>query len=202
MKIDVFAHILPLKYKEELQKRAGADFYGAEWFELIPTLYELDRRFQIMDAFGDYAQVLTLSSPPIEAVVGPKDAVELARLANEEMAELVYKYPHRFIAAVGCLPMSDIEASLEEVDYVINELHFRGVQVFTNILGKPLDSPEFMPLYEKMSSYGLPIWIHPHRVAFTPDYVRALAVGHAGLAVRYVHRHDAPGGERRHGEVS
>jgi len=49
-------------------------------------------------------------------------------------------------------------------------LKFRGVQIFTPVNGKPLASPEFMPLYEKMSQYDLPIWIHPARGRNTPDY--------------------------------
>jgi len=94
----------------------------------------------------------------------------LAKLANDEMAELVLKYPDRFAAAVAALPMIDMEATLKEVDRSINELKFRGVQINTPINDKPLDSPEFLPLYEKMSQYNLPIWIHPVREANFSDY--------------------------------
>ena len=114
MKIDVFPHILPLKYKEALFDKAPPDFYGSSWVDATPSLYDLDIRFQIMDKFEDYAQILTLGSPPIEEVVGLEDAVELAKLANDEMAELVMKYPYRFVAAVASLPMNDLDASLRE----------------------------------------------------------------------------------------
>jgi aminocarboxymuconate-semialdehyde decarboxylase len=60
---------------------------------------------------------------------------------------------------------------LKEVDRAINELMFRGVLIYTPINGKPLDSPEFMPLYEKMSQYDLPILIHPMRSIDYPDYI-------------------------------
>jgi predicted TIM-barrel fold metal-dependent hydrolase len=46
----------------------------------------------------------------------------------------------------------------------------RGVQIFTPTNDKPLDSPEFMPLYEKMADYKLPIWIHPTRPDTVADY--------------------------------
>lgn len=170
MKIDVFSHIMPIKYKEALFDKAPSGFYASQYVDVVPTLYDLDMRFRIMDKFEDYVQILTLASPPIEAIVGPQDAVELAKLANDEMAEMVMKYPYRFIAAVACLPMNDIDAALKEADRAINNLNFRGVQIFTNINGKPLDSPEFMPLYEKMASYDLPIWLHPVRPITVADY--------------------------------
>ena len=170
MKIDVFPHILPNRYKEALKSKAAPGFYQEDIIDACPTISDLDMRFRVMDRYGDYVQVLTLVSPPVENVVGPKDAVELAKIANDEMAELVKKYPDRFISAVACLPMSDIDAALKEVYRAITELRFRGVQIYTSINGKPLDSPEFMPLYEKMTHYNLPIWIHPVREKSVPDY--------------------------------
>ncbi len=170
MKIDIFPHILPVKYKEALYKAAPRGFHLKNVIESLPTLFDLEHRFRIMDKYEGLVQVLTLSSPPVEQFADPAKAVDLAKLANDEMAELVQKYPDRFVAAVACLPMNNVGAALKEVDRAINDLNFRGVQVFTPINDKPLDSPEFMPLYDKMSHYDLPIWIHPHRTADYPDY--------------------------------
>jgi predicted TIM-barrel fold metal-dependent hydrolase len=170
MKIDIFPHILPIKYKEALYKIAPPGFYIQDVIETLPTLFDLEHRFRIMDKFEGLMQVLTLSAPPIEQIGDSRKAVDLAKLANDEMAELVLKYPDRFAAAVAALPMIDMEATLKEVDRSINELKFRGVQINTPINDKPLDSPEFLPLYEKMSQYNLPIWIHPVREANFSDY--------------------------------
>ncbi len=172
MKIDMFPHILPLKYKEALVKRLPSAAYRP--YQLIqegfPTLTDLESRFTIMDKHEGLVQVLTLTIPFVERVAEPKGAVELAKLGNDELAELVGKYPDRFVAAIGNLPMNDIDAALDELDRIVNELHFRGIQICTNINGKPLDAPEFMPLYEKMEKYNLPILLHPMRSATTPDY--------------------------------
>ena len=168
--IDIFPHILPIKYKEALYKIAPSGFYIKDVIETLPTLFDLDHRFRIMDKFEGLVQVLTLSAPPIEGIADPEKAVDLAKLANDEMAELVLKYPDRFTAAVASLPMNNMDAALKEVDRAINDLKFRGVQVNTPTNDKPLDSPEFMPLYEKMSQHDLPIWIHPQRSADYADY--------------------------------
>ena len=170
MKIDIFSHILPVKYKEALYKMAPPGFYIQDVIETLPTLFDLDHRFRIMDKFEGMMQILTLSAPPIEQIGDSRKAADLAKLANDEMAELVLKYPDRFAAAVAALPMIDMEATLKEVDRAINDLRFRGVQINTPINNKPLDSPEFLPLYEKMSKYNLPIWIHPVREADFSDY--------------------------------
>lgn len=147
MKIDIFAHILPPRYKEALKNRTalGDKMQVLEdKIRACPSISDLDVRFRVMDRYEDYVQVLTIVQPPVENMVGPKDAVELARIANDEMAELVAKYQDRFVAAVACLPMSDIDSALEEADRAITELRFRGVQIYTSINGKPLDSPELV----------------------------------------------------------
>lgn len=169
MKIDIFPHILTPKYKEAFRKINGSETF-ARMHDVISTLSDLNHRFRIMDEHDGLVQVLTLSSPPAEKFVNPKEALDLARLANDEMAELVLKYPDRFIAAVASLPMNNMDAALDEVDRAIKDLHLKGVQIFTPINDKPLDSPEFLPLYEKMCQYDLPIWIHPQREPDYPDY--------------------------------
>ena len=170
MMIDIYPHILPIKYKEALDKKGGEGFYLRTVDDALPALWDLESRFRIMDRYRGLTQVLTLASPPVEIVVELKDAIELSMIANDEMAELVIKYPDRFVAAVACLPMNDIDAALKELDRAINELHFKGVQLFSNINGKPLDHPDFIPLYERMSQYDLPVWIHPQRDISYSDY--------------------------------
>jgi aminocarboxymuconate-semialdehyde decarboxylase len=168
-KIDMFCHILPRKYNEALLNKAKPCYY-LEANRGRPALADLDIRFRVMDKFEGLRQVLTLGAPALEYVFSPKDAVELARIANDEMAELVNKYPDRFVAAAACLPMNDIDASIRETERAIQELNFKGVQIFSSINGKPLDRPEFKGLYEKMAQYDLPIWIHPARDNNIPDY--------------------------------
>ena len=168
-KIDLFCHILPKKYNEALLKKSRP-CYNHEINRNRPALTDLELRFKTMDKFDGLKQVLTLGAPPIEFANSRQDAVDLARMANDEMAELLNKYPGRFVAAVASLPMSDVDASLREADRAINELNFKGVQIFSSINGKPLDSPMFQGLYEKMAQNDLPILIHPVRDRNVPDY--------------------------------
>jgi len=170
MKIDVFTHIIPPKYKEGLHKKmAGA--WQLKLMEAFPTLFDLDARFRVMDKYEGLLQVICTGAPALEDAAPPKDTVELAKIANDEMAELVRKYPDRFVAAVACLPMNDVDAALQELDRAFRDLNFRGIQLHSDINGKPLDSPEFEPIYAKMTEYNLPILLHPEtRTNRIPDY--------------------------------
>jgi predicted TIM-barrel fold metal-dependent hydrolase len=124
-----------------------------------------------MDAFAPLAQVLTIGpTPPLETFAQPKHAVDLARVANDEMAELVEKYPESFVAGIALLPMNDIEAALAEAERAVKDLGLRGIYLHSNINGKPLDSPEFLPLFEMMARHDLPVYIHPYRGTEFPDY--------------------------------
>lgn len=169
VKIDGYAHISPARYTEALRREFPA-FHG-QILGFTPPLFDMEARFQVMDEFGPMAQVLTVGPvPPLEVFADAKRATVLARLANDEMAELVSAYPDRFVAAIALLPMNDVDAALEESDRAIKELGFRGIYVHSNINGKPLDAPEFLPFFEKMAAYDLPIYIHPWRGNDFPEY--------------------------------
>src|SRR4029453_10499900 len=112
----------------------------------IPVLTDLDLRFRIMDRYEGYVQVLTLCSPPIEAYAAPDLAADLARLANDGMAEIGERPPERFPAFVASLPMNSPDAALREIDRAIDHLGATGVQIFSNVNGKPHAAPEYRPV--------------------------------------------------------
>ena len=160
MKIDIFAHFLPKKYSDMLHQKAE-DQVRMWSGNRNPGLSNIEVRLRVMEMYPDVTQVLTVATPPLETLVTTSEAIELARIANDEMAEVVSKYPNKFLSAVACLPLGDIDAAIREADRAITQLHFRGVQMFTAINGEPLGAPKFRPLYEMMAQHDLPIWIHP-----------------------------------------
>lgn len=169
LKVDAYAHISPPRYTEVLKKDYPG-FYNGILSKRRP-LFDLEERFRTMDLFPDVVQVLTVGPvPPLEAFADPVRAVDLAKLANDEMAELVRTHRDRFVAAIALLPMNNMEEALKEADRAIMDLGFKGIYVHSNINGKPLDSEEFLPLYEKMARYNLPIYIHPWRSDSFADY--------------------------------
>jgi predicted TIM-barrel fold metal-dependent hydrolase len=145
-------------------------------FPEVPTLWDIDARLRLMDQFDDYQQVLSLANPPIEMLGGPNLTPELARIANDGLAELCRRHPDRFPSFVASMPTNNVEACLAEIDRAIGQLGARGIQVFTNVLGKPLSAPQFRPIFERMARrHDLPVWIHPIRGPQFPDYATETA---------------------------
>lgn len=171
-RIDISAHILPPRYWEALRAIAPPGFYLEKRVSGIPVLVDLDARFRVLDQFPAYAQVLSLALPPIEAVAPPGKSAELARIANEELAALVARYPDRFPTAVAGLPLNNVAATLEELEHAVGGLGLRGVQLFTHVNGTPLDAPELLPIFEAIAALDVPVWLHPARGATPPDYPR------------------------------
>jgi aminocarboxymuconate-semialdehyde decarboxylase len=170
-KVDVFNHIWPKAFHARLEE-VTPDMRGIARRSLeVPMIIDLGERFRIMDLFEDYQQVLSLASPPLELVGPPGLATELARIGNDGQAELVDRYPERFPSFIASLPMNDPDSAVTEAQRCIGELGAAGVQIFTNVNGKPLDAPEFRPLFEAMAAADRPIWVHPARGADFPDYL-------------------------------
>ncbi len=170
MKIDIFNHIIPQKYFEKMVNISPRGKDIQKRVRAIPSMVDLDVRFRIMDLFEEYVQVICLANPPIEALGPPPVSREMAELANDSMAELVKKYPDRFPGFIASLPMNDPQGLLVEAERAIKDLGAVGVQVYSNVLGRPLDKPETMPLFDLMASLDRPVWIHPARGADFPDY--------------------------------
>ena len=170
MKIDVFPHILPRRYFDRMLRVAPPGMALQKRMSGIPVLVDVEERLRIMDRYEGYVQVLTLANPPLEVVGGPSETPELARLANDGMAELVAARPERFPGFVASLPMNNPDAALREIDRALDDLHATGVQVYTNVAGRPLDLPEYQPIFDRMAQRDLPIWLHPARPAEVADY--------------------------------
>lgn len=89
----------------------------------------------------------------------PKDGLEVARFLNDDLANLVNKYPKKYIG-LGSLPMQDSELAVQEL-FRIRELGLKGVQVGSNIEDKNLNEPDFYPVWEACEKLGLAVLVHP-----------------------------------------
>lgn len=169
MKIDIFNHFTPIKVYEQFRTLAP-DNPGLKAFAALPALWDLPARLRLMEQFPDCQHVLSLSNPPLELLAGPNQTPELAKLANDELAAVSGKHPDLFPTFAASMPANNPDASIREAERAIKTLGARGIQLFTNVNGKPLSSPELFPLFEYMAAQDLPIWIHPMRGPQFSDY--------------------------------
>jgi predicted TIM-barrel fold metal-dependent hydrolase len=169
MKIDIFNHIFPKRFFEKYIDRGSAGKDIGKRVSNIRTIVDVDARLRLLDEFGDYVQVISLPLPPLEIIAGPTRSPQLAREGNDGLAELVAHHD-RFIGFAASLPMNDPDAALAEMQRAVDDLGAFGVQIYTNVAGKPLDAPEFLPIFEEAARRDLPVWIHPARGADFTDY--------------------------------
>src|ERR1700758_2883765 len=99
------------------------------WPELKSRLLDIqERRIAEMDKHGIATTILSLNAPAVQAIPDTKRADEIARRANDYLAEQVARRPDRF-QAFAALPMQDPELAAKELTRCVNELGFRGALV-------------------------------------------------------------------------
>lgn len=172
MKIDSFCHLLPKAYADRffaiddspalknLQERTRG----------IPALTDMDLRFRQMDEFGEYKQIINVAAPPFEDLGDERRNAEMARIANDGLAELVQDHPDRFAGFCAAVSLDDVEVAMAEVDRAFDELGAVGVQIYCHVKGEPMDHARFDPFYEKIAKSGKLIQVHPNRTSAWPDY--------------------------------
>ncbi len=169
-KLDIYNHVMPKPVIDRILELAPQMGGILKRMTNIPMLNDIEARVRMMQGWPGYQQVLTIANPPIEAVASPTDSPALARLCNQELKKICDAKPDMFPAWVASLPMNNVPKALEEMDRAIAE-GARGIQIFTNVQGRPLDEPEFFPIFERATNHHkVAIWMHPARGANSPDY--------------------------------
>lgn len=133
------------------------------------TFYDANRQASDMTAGGIDMAVITVSNPWVES---------LYRYANDEISRVVQEYPERFVG-IGMLPLSKPAVALEELDRIVKDLHMKGVAILSNANGKPIDSPEFWPVFEKVAKLDVPVFLHPGqaRNKLLRNYMMGASIG-------------------------
>ena len=168
MRIDAYTHFFPAKYFQRLMDSKVPDI-GKRVSE-VPAIHDLDTRRRVIDSFPDYKQIISVALPPIGTWTSADKAEETAQVANDGLAELCQKYPDQFAGFIAEVPLTAPDAGVRESERAMRELGACGVQIVTNVNGKPLDRPEFAPFFAAMNKTKTTVWVHPTRTARTPDY--------------------------------
>lgn len=124
-------------------------------FTFAPKLHKADVHLADMDEAGIDMSIFGLAQWNVAGR-------EICHIINYESAEVVAKYPDRFLCA-ATVPVGDVEGSVEEIEYAIKELKLHAVVLLTSMIGITLSDREYMwPIYKKVQELGVPILIHPN----------------------------------------
>lgn len=153
-RIDVHHHIFPPGYVQALRRMEVTETGGVP----LPR-WTGDQALAIMDRQGIATAVTSISAPGV-SVGDASLARDLARQCNEFAAELIRAHPGRF-GGFAILPLPDVPAALEELNYALDVLHLDGVVLMTNVDGHYLGDPVFEPVLAELNRRRVPTFVHP-----------------------------------------
>ena len=157
--IDVFAHVLPPRFYARMRE-VEPTIPKRYAFFANPVLTDMDLRRSHWD--GKSKQVISHVNALPEDYVGPEEAAELCKMANDELLEMFEANRDMFEATVLMVPMNNIDEAVRIVrEDVAGNPDVVGVQVFTRALGESIAAPQFMPLFAALEEVGAPTWLHP-----------------------------------------
>lgn len=187
--VDIHAHYFPEAYLRVIETEGGAFGVTLDRSDpkgpaikvgpvlggaLKPAFWDLDRRLKEMDRQGIQVHALSLTLPMVYWADG-KLGLRLAQVVNDAMAAAHTAHPHRFVG-LATLPLQDPPAALRELDRAATLPGIRGVYLGTNVNGRELSDPDFLPVWERIHALKLPVFLHPLNV-----------IGAQRLAPYYLH---------------
>ncbi len=137
------------------------------WIELKARLLDIqDKRLTLMDAHGIETMILSLNAPAVQAIAETGRAIEVARRANDALAEECARRPDRF-RAFAALPMQDPEEAASELERCVKELGFVGALVNGFSQRSDTDAllyydlPEYRGFWATVAGLDAPFYLHP-----------------------------------------
>lgn len=154
-RVDVHYHIIPRPYVEVLADRGITGSTYVKFPRWTPDL-----ALKRMDRDGVETALTSLSTPGVwfgDRVL----ARELSRLCNEFQARMVSDFPGRF-GSLAILPLPDVDAALEELEYALDELGHDGVVLLASSEDRYLGDPAYEELFAELDRRETVVFIHPH----------------------------------------
>src|SRR5437899_218466 len=175
MKIDLHTHILPKSWPN-LRERYGYGGFvhlehrgpgcarmmidGASFREIDDHCWDPKRRLEHCETHAVDVQVLSTVPVMFSYWAKPRDTLDLARILNDHIAEVVRTHPKRFVG-LGTLPMQDADLAVPELERCVRDLGLAGVQIGSHVDGKNLDHPDLFPVFQAAERLGAAVFVHP-----------------------------------------
>lgn len=137
------------------------------WDDFTRRLLDLgSERLDHMDGSGIEMALLSLNAPGLQAILDADEALRIARIANDRMAEAAALHPGRY-AGLAALPMHDPDVAARELERCVRELGLKGClvngfqQVGSADDTRYYDQAEYRSFWATVAELDVPFYLHP-----------------------------------------
>jgi aminocarboxymuconate-semialdehyde decarboxylase len=123
-------------------------------------LTSVEQRLRDMDKMGVEIQAISVSPFQFMYALPVEHGRKTARMTNENLAEIVQKHPDRFVALAN-VPLQAPDAAVEELEYCVKRLGFRGVEIGTNVAGQEVSRGRDR-FWGKVQELDVMVFMHPN----------------------------------------
>jgi aminocarboxymuconate-semialdehyde decarboxylase len=175
MNIDLHNHVIPptivdaiardpSRYGTSIEEKEGKRYFNSHGrlAELQKVYYDADAKVEWMDRNNLDIAAISVGPPIYFYWLSADVGLAAAKLANDGIAQMVAKRPDR-LRGMAHLPMQDPDAAIAELERVVREYKFKGVEVGTSIEGKPLADPRFRKVLRTIEQLDCFLFTHPYQ---------------------------------------
>lgn len=175
LRVDIHTHVIPERlpaFKEKFgyggfvsldhhkSCRARMMIDGKFFREIQDNCWSPARRLQECDDFGVDVQVLSTIPVLFSYWAKPLDGLAVAQFLNDHIAEIVARYPRRFIG-LGTVPLQAPSLAIKELERCVVDLGLAGVEIGTHVNDWNLSDEELFPFFEAAEALNACIFVHP-----------------------------------------
>ena len=177
--IDVHAHVVPERFPSYMRTPTPADWpsmaeaqachkhvmvSGRIYRTVSDQCWSAPKRLVDMDAMNVRLQALSPMPELLSTWMEAEPANDLLRYINDQIAEMVAVDGSRFVG-LGAVPLQDVDRAIAELTRCVRDLGFAGVEIGSNVNGRPLGAPEFDPFFAAIEALGACVFVHAVRPA-------------------------------------
>jgi aminocarboxymuconate-semialdehyde decarboxylase len=175
LKIDIHTHILPKEIPNWKDKFGYGGFITLEhhkpccarmlkddgkfFREVEDNCWSAERRIEECNSFGVDVQVLSPVPVMFSYWAKPHDGAEISKFLNDGIAEIVQRFPKKFIG-LGTVPLQDTDLAIKELERC-RQIGLVGVQVGTNVNQLNLGEPQFFEFFHACENLEMAVFVHP-----------------------------------------
>ena len=174
LKIDIHTHIIPEHLPNFKEKYGYGGFINLDHHKPCCARMMMDDKFfrEIQDNCWDpekrihecdhhHVDVQVLSTIPVmfSYWAKPMDVLDLSMFLNDHLADIVHRYPKRFVG-LGTVPLQHPELAIKELERCM-KIGLKGVQIGSHVNEWNLNALELFPFFQAAQEMKAAIFVHP-----------------------------------------